>query len=129
MWVCYPRRFVDNIPFGLRLGEWYEVAEMVEVSKLPAAVLNVDGDLTRVPAQDLLYRESKPDYAFAYQVERMGPVEEHRLLRWMPVCPEGHQGPTKRNRPPADFNCTKCGELYEVRTEDSALIMRGGSEG
>ena len=125
MWVCYDRRYVRNLPFGLELGRWYELTREIErVHSVPTAYLRAAEAEIRVPAKYLSFRETRPDYAFAHQVERMGPVEEQRLLMWMPVCPDGHQGEPTSNQPPEEFACAGCDRVYEVRLEDSALVMR-----
>ncbi len=115
---------MENLPFGMELGRWYELAGDLQRSGAgPVVVIARDAGEVRVPVRDLLLRQTKPDYAFAYQVEQMGPSEERRLMQWMPVCPDGHRGNSVSNAPPDQFTCAKCQRSYSVQTDDSALVM------
>ncbi len=121
MWYCLKRRRPYRAAFGLVVGRWYEgVRESGMEQRIPRAYLRVDDEEVEVPLGNLIVRDTKLDYSYAYNVESMQRVERGEPgpfdMSWIPVCPEGHQGPTTKMRPPETHDCKECGKTYPVRT-------------
>ncbi len=121
MWYCLKRRRRYK-PERLAVGRWYEgVREPAMEQWIPRAYVRVDDEEVEVPLGDLMVRGAKPDYSYAYHVENMQGVKPGEPvpfdMSWVPVCPEGHQGPsTTGGLQPATHDCKECGEIYPVRT-------------
>ena len=112
MWYCLKRRRRYK-PDRLAVGRWYEgVREPAMKRRIPKAYVRVDDEEVEVPLGDLMVRWAKPDYSYAYYI-----ASGNFDMSWVPVCPEGHQGPsTTGGLQPETHDCKECGEIYPVRT-------------
>ena len=125
MWYCLKRRRRYKPAFGLVVGRWYEgvresAMEQRIVRAYPRAYVRVDDEEVEVPLGNLMVRDTKPDYSYAYNMESMQRVERGEPgpfdMSWIPVCPEGHQGPTTKMPLPETHDCKGCGKTYPIRT-------------
>ena len=126
MWYCLKRRRPYGATFGLVVGRWYEGTRESAMEQripraYPRAYVRVDDEEVEVPLSNLVVRETKADYCYAYRVEIMPGIEPGGStsfgMSWIPVCPEGHQGPSATGGlHPETHDCKECGEAYTVRT-------------
>ena len=112
MWYCLKRRRPYK-PERLAVGRWYEgVREPAMKQRIPKAYVRVDDEEVEVPLGDLMVRDAKPDYSYAYHI-----ASGNFAMSWVPVCPEGHQGPsTTEGLQSETHDCKECGKTYPVRT-------------
>ena len=127
MWYCFKRRHPYDPPFGLEVGRWYEDMRLPEIEgTIETAYLSVDGEEVSVSLRDLILRETKADYSYAYHVGHMGTLEHGQPISfempYAPICPEGHQG-TAQTSYPTQHECSECGTTYPVQTKDSGLVL------
>jgi len=117
MWYCLKRRRPYGATFGLVVGRWYEGTRESAMEQripraYPRAYVRVDDEEVEVPLGVLMVRWAKPDYSYAYYI-----ASGNFDMSWVPVCPEGHQGPsTTGGLQPETHDCKECGEIYPVRT-------------
>ena len=93
MWYCLKRKRPYDPPFGVTTGRWYEGTRPAEIEgTIEMVYLSVDGEEVWVPQKDLIIRETKADYDYAYNVGNMGTLERGAPtsfeMPWVPVCPE-----------------------------------------
>ena len=129
MWYCIRRRRPYAPPFGLTAGRWYEDTRPVEEEgTIVIAYLNVDGEEVGVLLKDVIIRETKADYSYAYNVGRMPTLEHCKStsfeMLYVPVCPEGHRGAARASHP-TQHECAECERTYAVQLEDSGLVLDG----
>ena len=75
MWYCYRRDLIHPL-FDLQVGKWYRGARPpAEEHSIPTVYLLVDGEEVRAPLRDLIKRETKAGYAYAYRPHRMSQME------------------------------------------------------
>ena len=126
MWYCLKRKRPYKPSFGLVVGRWYEGLRESAMEQgirraYPRAYLRVNDEEVEIPLRNLIVRDTKPDYSYAYRVGSMQGVERGEPvsfdMSWVPVCPEGHQGPsTTGGLQPETHDCKECGKTYPVQT-------------
>ena len=122
-YYCYRRLFMGDPPSGVRVGRWYQDTPMPAAEDtIETAYLQIGDEEVRIQLRDLIIRERKPDYSYAYNM--MAPGEPvFNDTPWVPVCPEGHQGYSTKTYPPTEHQCSECGRSYPIQAEDSDLLL------
>ncbi len=130
MWYCFKRMRPYDPPYGLVIGRWYEETRLAAIEHaIETAYLRVGDEEVPIPLRDLIVRETMADYSYAYNVGSMPRIEPGEPvppdMLWVPVCPEGHRGPTTPTSPPGEHECSECEITYPVQLEDSGLVLEG----